>query len=379
MAAEVKKKISAASARSHTRHSKPKSQSSSTFSSGIFMKFLLVFFTALLAWAYQAVCPPAPNKVGPPDGLSITTPRIKLRDGRYLSYKEFGVPKDSAKYKIIFVHGFDCLKHYAVIATSVSPALIEDLGIYIVSFDRPGYGESDPDPKQTSKSLALDTEELADQLELGSKFYVVGYSMGGKAIWSYLKYIPHRLAGAALIAPVVNFWWPNLPSNLSQQAFSKLFLQDQWSLRVAHYLPSLTYWWNTQKWFPSLTIIAHSPDILSRQDIELVPIFTAGRAAVEEQVRQQGEYESLHRDLNIGFGTWEFDPTEIENPFPENEGSVHIWQGDEDIIVDVTLQRYIAQQHPWINYHELTGAGHMFPYADGNSDAILKALLLGQS
>ncbi|KAJ0810923.1 hypothetical protein HanPI659440_Chr01g0032261 [Helianthus annuus] len=39
-----------------------------------------------------------------------------------------------------------------------------------------------------------------------------------------------------------------------------------------------------------------------------------------EQVRQQGEYKSLHRGLNIGFGTWEFDPTEIENPFPENEG-----------------------------------------------------------
>ncbi|KAJ0810926.1 putative alpha/Beta hydrolase [Helianthus annuus] len=56
-----------------------------------------------------------------------------------------------------------------------------------------------------------------------------------------------------------------------------------------------------------------------------------------------------------------------------------IWQGDEDILVPVTLQRYIAQQPPWINYHELTGASHMFPYADVNSDAILKALLLGQS
>lgn len=99
---------------------------------------------------------------------------------------------------------------------------------------------------------------------------------------------------------------------------------------------------------------------------------------IKEQVRQQGEYESVHRDLNIGFGDWEFDPMEIENPFPNNEGSVHIWMGDEDMLVPVTLQRYIAQQLPWINYHELKGAGHMFPYADGNSDAILKALLLGE-
>ncbi|KAI3683873.1 hypothetical protein L1987_84388 [Smallanthus sonchifolius] len=226
MDGEVKKKIS------HTR--KSNSDSSSTFSSGIFIKFLLLFFTGFLAWAYQAACPPAPKKVGPPDGLPITTPRIKLRDGRYLSYKEFGVPKESAKYKIIYVHGFDSFKHYAVIATSASPTLIEDLGIYIVSFDRPGYGESDPDPKMTLKSLALDKEELADQLELGSKFYVVGFSLDGQVIWSYLKYIPHRLAGASLLAPLVNYWWPNLPSNLSQQAFSNQFLQDQWSLQVAH-------------------------------------------------------------------------------------------------------------------------------------------------
>ncbi|KAJ0624794.1 hypothetical protein HanRHA438_Chr01g0043191 [Helianthus annuus] len=25
---------------------------------------------------------------------------------------------------------------------------------------------------------------------------------------------------------------------------------------------------------------------------------------MKEQVRQQGEYESLHHDLNIGFGAW---------------------------------------------------------------------------
>ncbi|MFS7908983.1 hypothetical protein Hanom_Chr01g00089481 [Helianthus anomalus] len=81
------------------------------------------------------------------------------------------------------------------------------------------------------------------------------------------------LAGATLIAPVVNYWCPRLPSNLSLQAFSKQFLRDQWSLRVAHHSPSLTYWWNTQKWFPSLTVITHSPHILSRQDRELKPIY----------------------------------------------------------------------------------------------------------
>ena len=61
-----------------------------------------------------------------------------------------------------------------------------------MGFDRPGYGESDPDPNRTPKSLALDIEELGDQLGLGSKFYVIGYSMGGQVIWTCLKYIPNR-------------------------------------------------------------------------------------------------------------------------------------------------------------------------------------------
>lgn len=70
--------------------------------------------------------------------------------------------------------------------------VIEDLGVYIVSYDRAGYGESDPNPNRTVKSDALDIEELADQLGVGSKFYVIGYSMGGYPIWGCLKYIPHR-------------------------------------------------------------------------------------------------------------------------------------------------------------------------------------------
>lgn len=95
----------------------------------------------------------------------------------------------------------------------------------------------------------------------------------------------------------------------------------------------------------------------------------------QEIVRHQGEYESLHRDLMIGFGTWEFDPMDLENPFPNNEGSVHLWQGDDDLLVPVSLQRLIAQRIPWIHYHELAETGHLFPLTKGMGDVILKELL----
>ncbi|KAI3706773.1 hypothetical protein L6452_24731 [Arctium lappa] len=365
-------KISAAAARSHTR----KSKSNSNSSTGILKKLLLVFFVGFSAWAYQAIRPPPPKKLGSAD---ITAPRIKLRDGRHLSYIESGVPKESAKFRVIFVHGLDCTKYHNPFVVSASPGLLEELGVYVVAIDRPGYGQSDPHPKRTIKSLALDIEEFADQLNLGPKFYVAGYSMGGQITWSCLKYIPHRLAGAILIAPAINYWWPNLPSDLTNEAFSRRLPQDRWSMRVAHHLPWLTYWWNTRKWLPPFSAIVENPAIYSASDLEVFSkLYPATEdptkmAKIKSESRQQGEFESLHRDLNILSGKWEFAPMDVENPFPNNEGSVHLWMGDDDRMVPVTIERYFAQKLGWIKYHEVAGAGHMMAFQTEVVDAILKA------
>eukprot|EP00268_Persea_americana_P054011 TRINITY_DN6159_c0_g1_i7.p1 TRINITY_DN6159_c0_g1~~TRINITY_DN6159_c0_g1_i7.p1 ORF type:complete len:113 (-),score=13.31 TRINITY_DN6159_c0_g1_i7:924-1262(-) len=73
-----------------------------------------VVLLCILAWAYQVIQPPPPNICGSPNGPPITAPRIALKDGRHLAYKEHGVPKDMAKYKIIYVHGFDSCRHDAL-------------------------------------------------------------------------------------------------------------------------------------------------------------------------------------------------------------------------------------------------------------------------
>ncbi|XXG65010.1 hypothetical protein AAC387_Pa05g2819 [Persea americana] len=120
-----------------------------------------------------------------------------------------------------------------------------ELGLYLLSHDRAGYGESDPNPKRSVKSEALDIQELADQLEIGPRFYVIGISMEAYAAWRCLKHIPHRLAGVALVVPVINYLWPSLPASLCSEAYRTLLVQDQWALRIAHYAPHLVYWWAT--------------------------------------------------------------------------------------------------------------------------------------
>lgn len=83
----------------------------------------LVLFIVLVSWGYQATQPPAVKVCGSQGGPPITAPRVRLRDGRQLAYKEHGVPREVAKYKIISVHGFSSSRHDAVFATTLSKVI----------------------------------------------------------------------------------------------------------------------------------------------------------------------------------------------------------------------------------------------------------------
>ncbi|KAM0861285.1 hypothetical protein ACQ4PT_046015 [Festuca glaucescens] len=267
-------------------------------SAGMATKLSIVLFVTLLALLYQQFQPPPPKICGSLNGPPVTAPRTKLKDGRHLAYLESGVQKMKAKYKVIFVHGFYSCRYDAL---PISPEVAQELGIYLLSFDRPGYAESDPDPAPSEKSIALDIEELADNLKLGPKFHLIGFSMGGEIMWSCLKYIPHRLSGVAILGPVGNYWWFGLPSNVWRDAWYQQLPQDQWAVWVAHHLPWLTYWWNSQKLFPASSVIARSPLLLCEEDAMLRK--KLGLRTYIPMIRQQGDYNSLHRDMMVGFGS----------------------------------------------------------------------------
>ncbi|KAF3321339.1 hydrolase, alpha/beta fold family protein [Carex littledalei] len=318
---------------------------------------------------YKAVEPPPPKLCGTEGGPPITAPRLRLRDGRYLAYCESGVPKEKAKYKIVSVHGFTGSRMDSIRA---SEEVMEELGVYMVGFDRPGYAESDPNPNRDVRSAALDVEELADALGLGPKFYLFGNSLGNHAVWGALKYIPERLAGAVLMAPVINYRWPGFPPELASETYNKQEGGDQWALRVAYYAPSILHWWMEQSWLPTSTVIKGTTYLPNKRDAEIrkARIADGGQKKKMDLATQQGRYESIYRDMKVMFGKWEFDPMDLpEPPFP-----VHLFQGDEDGLVPVTLQRYIADKLSWIKYHELPSTGHYLSSVPGLGDRVLRTM-----
>lgn len=98
---------------------------------------------------------------------------------------------------------------------------------------------------------------------------------------------------------------------------------------------------------------------------------------VQVKVRQQGIHESLVRDLISGYGKWEFSPLDVENPFSDHQGSVHIWQGFEDGVIPREINRYISDKLPWIRYHEIPGKGHFMIFDSHMCETILRELLVG--
>jgi pimeloyl-ACP methyl ester carboxylesterase len=110
---------------------------------------------------------------------------VATGDGRHLQVTEAGVPHGSA----VFVH--------MGIPNSRLPyepwvRAAERQGIRLISYDRPGYGDSDRDPGRSVASCAQDVRTIAETLGI-EQMAMHGWSGGG----------PHALACAALLGDLV--------------------------------------------------------------------------------------------------------------------------------------------------------------------------------
>jgi pimeloyl-ACP methyl ester carboxylesterase len=100
-------------------------------------------------------------------------------DGRKLALESWGAPRGLPVFLLHGTPGSRC-------GPRPRASVLYRLGVRLISYDRPGYGGSDPQPGRTVADAARDVEVIADELDLAG-FCVVGRSGGA----------PHALACAA--------------------------------------------------------------------------------------------------------------------------------------------------------------------------------------
>lgn len=116
---------------------------------------------------------------------------VKTADNRLISTEMYGDPDGKP---IFLLHGTPGSR----LGPRPRPAVLHRLGVRLISFDRPGYGESDRLEGRRVADAAADVLAIADAFGL-EKFAVVGRSGGGPHALACAALLPERLTKAAVL------------------------------------------------------------------------------------------------------------------------------------------------------------------------------------
>ncbi|KAL5565505.1 hypothetical protein UlMin_028669 [Ulmus minor] len=315
------------------------------------------------------ICPPSAD-------------RIVLPDGRYMAYKEQGVRADRARFSVIAPHAF--LSSRLAGIPGLKASLLEEFGVRLLTYDIPGFGESDPHPERNLESSAMDMLLLANAVGVNGKFWVVGFSSGSMHAWAALRYIPDRVAGAAMFAPMVNPYDPIMTREERRRTWEKWTQKKKFMFFLARRLPQfLAYFYQRSflsgkhgqidKWL-SLS--------LGKRDRALIedPIYEEfWQRDVEESIRQ-GDAKPFVEEARMQVSNWGFSLAELKlhkkqrgkgilnwlkSMLSEAQeeylgflGPIHIWQGMDDRFVPPSMTDFVHRILPGAAVHKLPYEGH---------------------
>ncbi|XWS52711.1 hypothetical protein CRYUN_Cryun11dG0094300 [Craigia yunnanensis] len=308
--------------------------------------------------------------------------RIMLPDGRYMAYREQGVPADRARFSMITPHSF--LSSRLAGIPGLKASLLEEFGVRLLTYDLPGFGESDPHPKRNLESSASDMLFLANALGVSDKFWVVGYSSGSLHAWAALKYIPDKIAGAAMFAPMVNPYDSLMNRGEKYGTWEKWTRKRKFMYFLARRFPrSLSYFYRRSflsgkhgqidQWL-ALT--------LGRRDRALIedPVYEEfWQRDVEESIRQ-GNAKPFVEEALLQVSNWGFSLADLklqkkqrgkgilnlikfllsgsEEEYTGFLGPIHIWQGMDDKVVPPSMTDFVHRVLPGAAVHKLPYEGH---------------------
>lgn len=265
---------------------------------------------------------------------------LTLSTGRKLAYEEFGDPK-----------GLPCFYHHGWPSSRVQAVMMDgvgkEMGLRIVSADRPGMGDSDYHPGRRLLDWPQVQEELAAHLGW-DRFHVVGVSGGGPYALVSAYAMPDRLLSVSVVCGA-----PPLHLLGAQDMF--------WVYRAVLQVRNRCPW--------LLGLIFRAGTIISYQTPSQMPMRwllalldaedrAAMRKAATQQVVAEGFRQAVRRgvapvmtDADVYLTDWGFDLSAITLP-------VHFWHGRRDRNIPVVYAEKIAARIPGAITHWFDEEGH---------------------
>ncbi len=263
-----------------------------------------------------------------PEGQSV-----ELRDGRRLGLAEYGRPGGLPVFLLPGMPGSRLLGRHAA-----GPAA--ELGIRLVSLDRPGIGLSHPKPSRTIVDTAADVAELADLLGIDG-FQVIGISAGGAHALACAWMLPRRVVRVALVSSVAPPTGPGQPVGKTgvPAPVRRAILRGEVD-EAGRPPPGFVLREMEQAAPPA------DRAVLARRDIkELL-------ALASEEAFRHGT-RAVVREARLGSSPWGFLPKDIAV-------EVDLWHGEHDTTIPVEAARQLAEALPRCRATYVVGAGHLW-------------------
>ena len=251
-----------------------------------------------------------------------------LSDGRRLGYAEFGDPHGQP---IFFFHGQPGNRFFR----HPDDAIASSLGIRLITFDRPGYGLSDFQPRRRLLDWPKDVSELADAIGI-DRFAVLGFSAGGPYAAACAWKIPQRITRVGLVDSAPPMYLPEINRGAPPPLRLNYALARHAPLMLR--LMFRSFWRFSQRNEQAFINMAlqQAPqadrDVLSQPETYAILLDTW-----KENLRVSSR--GYVQDVEILMQDWGFRLRDIQV-------EVHLWQGEADVNTPPAWARYMAREIP---------------------------------
>ena len=276
------------------------------------------------------------------DAISpVATQRIQLQNGGTVAVEEYGDPSGRP---VFFFHGWPGSRTMAELTDEAA----RELGVRIISPDRPGIRDSSLQPGRTLRDWPEVLAQLAAELGL-AKFRILGISGGAPYAYVSAAKLPEQVEAIAIVSgapPIANL---GNHDDLLRLYRILLALRDRAPsfLRAGfRVVRPLAAWRIPLRLRPLLLKLLQANDAEAMRD-------SRAFESCYESARQawRASAEGLLIDAEIYANSWGFDLDEVQVP-------VSLWHGRNDRAFSFRLAEKMAPRLPSCRLHLVDGEGH---------------------
>lgn len=270
---------------------------------------------------------------------------MALPDGRWLAWSDCGDPNG---VPVIFMHGMAGSRYLR----HPDDRLLVAQGLRLIIPERPGSGDSDPQPGRKIADWPMDVAALVDHLGL-KRFALMGYSAGTPYAFAVARAMPERVLVLSVVAAM-------LPVKAlgDLRDYAAIF---RMSILVTRYAPSLVAPMvrvmvkgirnNVYRYIEQSLAESTEADKQVFSDPRMRASYAAGLLAGVKRGEQD-----LALELLLASHDWSIDDGLPDLP-------LEFWHGEGDPLVSIKDARHLAARFPSAPFHSVPGAGHYVLYS----------------